>query len=101
MLATTAPHDPVPEEAVSPTPRSQYLTSISRREITRTNSTFVRFGKSGWFSISLPIAGQSIRLKFLTKTEQCGLPIEVTVTRNIPSLVAKGKPTTGAFTFAA
>ena len=52
---TAAPLAPVPEESVSPTPRSKIrartrLPSIARKE------TLVRLGKSSWPSISGPIA---------------------------------------------
>src|SRR5438034_4878874 len=40
--ATVAPHDPVPDAYVLPTPRSQKATSISRSFRTWINSTFVR-----------------------------------------------------------
>ena len=41
IAATAAAHDPVPEERVSPTPRSKILISISPLVRTRTSSTFV------------------------------------------------------------
>ena len=55
---TAAPLAPVPEESVSPTPRSKIrartrLPSIFRKE------TLVRFGNSSWPSISGPIATRS------------------------------------------
>src|SRR5207245_57282 len=93
--ATAAPQEPVPEDAVSPTPRSQKRTAISRREITFTNSTFVRRGNSSFLSISRPSLCQSTAAKSPTNNVQWGLPMEVTETGRTPLWVRRGNPTTG------
>ena len=73
---TAAPLAPVPEESVSPTPRSKIrartrLPSISRKE------TLVRFGNSSWPSIPGPISPRSRSSSSSPTTiAHCGLPIE-------------------------
>ena len=73
---TAAPLAPVPEESVSPTPRSKIrartrLPSIARKE------TLVRLGNSSWPSISGPIAPRSSSSSSSPTTiAHCGLPIE-------------------------
>lgn len=93
--ATTAAQLPVPDDLVSPTPRSQKCTSISDLESTWTNSTLVRFGKRGCRSISRPSFFQFMPPKAPTKTVQCGFPIDVTVTGIAPCRVGSGAATTG------
>src|SRR2546422_3369444 len=94
MQATAAPQEPVPEDAVSPTPRSQKRTSISRREITFTNSTFVRRGNSSFLSISRPSPCQSTAAKSQTNNVQWGLPMEVTETGSTPLWVRRDRKST-------
>src|SRR5579884_3510624 len=101
MDATAAAQDPVPEDAVWPTPRSQKRTSISRLEITLTNSTFVRLGKCGWTSSSRPMAFQSTCSKSGTKREQWGFPMEVIVAHCLPCEVERGEGRTGGEVFRA
>ena len=74
---TAAPEAPVPEESVSPTPRSKMrartrLPSKARKE------TLVRFGKSVEPSISGPTSSRSRSASSTgsTRIAHCGLPIE-------------------------
>lgn len=48
--ATTDAHAPVPQARVIPQPLSQTLKSISLRDLTLINSTFVFSGKISWCS---------------------------------------------------
>ena len=54
--ATAAAQEPVPEDRVSPTPRSQNRTSISCLLMTRMNSTFVLLGKRVAFDLVADLA---------------------------------------------
>src|SRR5215467_4010652 len=76
---TAAAHDPVPDELVQPTPRSQNRTSISLDEIGRMNSTFVRLGNSSCDSIRGAMLARRLSVRSVTTMLQCGLPIEVHV----------------------
>src|SRR5271166_761222 len=58
MDATAAAQEPVPDDIVSPTPRSQKRTSISFAPFTFTYSTFIPCLKSGWVDICCATACQ-------------------------------------------
>ncbi len=74
--ATAAPLAPVPEESVSPTPRSK-IRARTRLPSTRKKETLVRFGKSSWASIGGPISARSSDSSpSPTSIAHCGLPIE-------------------------
>jgi hypothetical protein len=73
---TAAPTAPVPEESVSPTPRSK-MRARTRLPSTRRKETLVRLGKSSWPSMPGPIAPRSSASSSSTTTiAHCGLPIE-------------------------
>ena len=57
--ATAAPQAPVPEDIVSPTPRSKIRARMASGAVAHQNETFVRFGNSGERSIPGPIAARS------------------------------------------
>src|SRR5215472_11089352 len=76
---TAAAHDPVPDELVHPTPRSQNRTSISLDEIGWMNSTLVRFGNRSFDSIWGATLANALSVTSGTTMLQCGLPIEVHV----------------------
>ncbi len=74
--ATAAPLAPVPEESVSPTPRSK-IRALTRLPSTRKKETLVRFGNSSWHSTSGPIAPRSSPSSSSpTSIAHWGLPIE-------------------------
>ena len=73
---TAAPLAPVPEESVSPTPRSK-IRARTRLPSKRRKETLVRLGKAWWPSISGPIAARSRPSSSSPTTiAHCGLPIE-------------------------
>src|SRR5215471_8489732 len=76
---TAAAHDPVPDEFVHPTPRSQNRTSMSVDEMGRMNSTLVRFGNRSFDSIRGAILASALSVTSGTTMLQCGFPIEVHV----------------------
>src|SRR5215831_667926 len=76
---TAAAHDPVPDELVQPTPRSQNRTSISLDEIGRMNSTFVRLGNSSCDSIRGAMLARRLSVRSVTTMLQCGFPTDVHV----------------------
>ena len=49
-----APVAPVPEDIVSPTPRSKMRARMESSPVRRQNDTLVRRGNSSWLSISGP-----------------------------------------------
>ena len=59
--ATAAPLAPVPDDIVSPAPRSKIRAVISRSPSRRQNDTFVRFGNSSLASIGGPNSARSRR----------------------------------------
>src|SRR5262249_25645015 len=69
---TAAAHDPVPDEFVHPTPRSQNLTSISLDETGWMNSTFVRPGNSSCDSISGAALAKLLSVRSATTMLQWG-----------------------------
>ena len=72
--ATAAPLAPVPEESVSPTPRSK-IRARTVEPSTRVNETLVRLGKGSPASIAGPIAGRSrSSTSSPTSITHCGLP---------------------------
>ena len=74
---TAAPLAPVPEESVSPTPRSK-IRALTRSPSIARNETFVRFGNISWPSIPGPILPRSSSSSSAASTTiaHCGLPIE-------------------------
>ena len=73
---TAAPLAPVPEESVSPTPRSN-IRARTRLPLIAMNETLVRLGNSRWDSISAPTAPMSICSSSAPTTiAHWGLPIE-------------------------
>ena len=71
----------VPDDAVSPAPRSHTRASISRRRAAAPTWTFVRLGKRACVSSSGPIRGRS---SGSPSTTACGLPTSTAV-RRMPS----------------
>ena len=61
--ATAAPHAPVPEDCVSPTPRSKIRARIVLGPVAVQNETFVRFGKRGSCSTGGPSTREVERLE--------------------------------------
>ena len=53
-----APVAPVPDESVSPTPRSKIRARIAPGSSSHHHETFVRRGNSSWCSIARPDGGQ-------------------------------------------
>src|SRR5208337_4432124 len=96
MEATAAAQEPVPDDIVSPTPRSQKRTSISFSFMILTNSTFIPCLKSSWIEICCAIACQP-GSNSETNTTKCGLPIETGVPEISPqvNLIESGSPTSG------
>src|SRR5208337_5056033 len=96
MAATAAAQEPVPEDIVSPAPRSQKRTSISLRFNTLTNSTFIPCLKSGCIEIGCATACQPTS-NSETNTTKCGLPIETGTPEISPpvSVMANSSPTSG------
>ena len=87
----------VPDESVSPAPRSQTPTVMSCSPSTRTSWTFVRSGKRSWFSTSGPRRSSSARSGWRRMTA-CGLPTEtgVSSTCSPPTSIVSGSPTSTA-----
>ncbi len=77
--ATAVAQAPVPHAMVMPEPLSQTLILKEPSGNTSTNSTFVRSGKSGWFSSFGPIAGKFTSFISSMKTTKCGFHIQTNV----------------------
>src|SRR5579884_2722993 len=93
MAATAAAQEPVPEDCVSPTPRSKMRSSTSPGPSTLTNSTLVPCWKSWCLPISAPSACQPGR-NSSTKITKCGLPMLTGIPVISPnaSLIENGSP---------
>ena len=77
--ATAAPHAPVPEDSVSPAPRSKMRARMVSGASSVQNDALVRFGKSGACSIVGPMAcrsSASSSSRVAMRMAHCGLPIE-------------------------
>ena len=73
-----APVAPVPDDSVSPTPRSKIRARMASGATSVHQETFVRLGNSGWCSIPGPIAGRSSAASAsvsVTRIAVWGLPI--------------------------
>ena len=72
-----APLAPVPEDIVSPTPRSKIRARMTPGSSSANQQTFVRLGNSSWSMIAAPIAGRSSASSSAasaTWIAHCGLP---------------------------
>jgi hypothetical protein len=88
----------VPDDIVSPTPRSKIRAVISFGASRRQNDTFVRFGNSSFASIGGPYACRSSCSSSpgSTSMAHCGLPIDTCWNRNSrPALVSVPVPSSG------
>ena len=76
--ATAAPQAPVPDDCVSPTPRSKIRARMRSGSISVQNETFVRLGKRSACSIGGPIVARSSvssRWRSAIRIAVCGLPM--------------------------
>ena len=70
----------MPDDRVSPTPRSKIRARIASSPVSHQKETLVRFGNRGSCSISGPIAGRSSRSSsstVATRIAHCGLPTSI------------------------
>src|SRR5262249_916518 len=97
IAAPAAALEPVPEECVSPTPRSKKRTSIADFASTCTSSAFTPCLKIGLRCIPADFACQSSQ-NSSRKTTKCGLPIETGIPFTSPHnvAIAISAPTHGA-----
>src|SRR5271157_2419009 len=96
MEAVAAADEPVPDDIVSPTPRSQKRTSISWSLRSVTNSTLVPCGKSGWVA-TCPAQDCQSGANSGTNMTKCGLPIDTETPRTVLSarVTSISLPTSG------
>lgn len=88
--ATVTAEAPVPQARVSPAPRSQVRCLTSSCEIISTNSTLIRLGNIGCFSMTDPYRSTGKSSTLSTKITQCGFPIETQVMAKVRSRTSSG-----------